>query len=132
VCVPCGPATRFDVKGDLVIDLRPDEIVRWRFSRRLYGVSPRQVRRFLHQVARALDCSRNDVVNEVIKQQAIRQRLQETLARIEELQKQVVTVREQLEVERAHAVRLTGARPMGDKGAERPAEVILHHAAEKT
>src|SRR5690348_15291097 len=84
-------------------DLRPDEVVGHRFGWHPWGISRREVRRLLLEIAAELDHARKAWAMEVLECRRLENALAATVPAVQELRAQVTAVREQLKTRTANA-----------------------------
>lgn len=75
---------------------RPEELAMRRFSRRLWGVHPGEVRDALIEIAAALDRSQSALAREVLQRRALERSLETASATIQELQQQLIAAKAEL------------------------------------
>src|SRR5262245_44635094 len=75
---------------------RPEEIATRRFSRRLFGIHPGEVRGTLLEIAAALDRSQSALAREILERRALERSLEAASTTIQELQQQVMTAKAEL------------------------------------
>ncbi len=88
------------------IEPRPEEIAALRFSRRLFGVHPGEVRGALLEIAAALDRSQSVLAGEILERRALERSLEAASNTIQKLQQQLMAAQVEIRAgqDREHAL----------------------------
>lgn len=81
---------------ELQMDPRPDEIARFRFSRRFFGAHPGEVQRALLEVAATLDRSQVALARETLERRTLEKSLEAASTTVRALQQQLMAARTEL------------------------------------